>query len=168
MPLQPHVGLAGFPEFSGGFAVVVVAFKAACSRCSLLFSLCLHPSLTGLQGRATPSGCLAAIRCPTAVAALVRKLLLVVHASYNLPTRAQQHLLQSQHYITTTGLSRACESHGQERATGSTAELLFSKSLSVTLHIFSSWWNLGALSLTSIIHLKFSVLSYKKLRRGFF
>lgn len=88
--------------------VIVVAFKAACSHCSLRSSPCLHPSCTGLQGRATRSGCLAAIPCLTGVAAFVRKLPLVVHASHNLPARTQQHLLQSQYYVTTIGLCRAC------------------------------------------------------------
>lgn len=92
----------------GGVVVVVVAFKAACSHCSLRSGPCLHPSCTGLQGRATRSGCLAAIPCLIGVAAFVRKLPLAVHASHNLPARTQQHLLQSQYYVTTIGLSRAC------------------------------------------------------------
>lgn len=53
------------------------------------------------------SGRLAAIPRLAGVAAFVRKLPLVVHASYNLPSQTRQHLLQSQYYITTIGLHRA-------------------------------------------------------------
>lgn len=59
------------------------------------------------RGEEPESGCLAAIPCLTGMAAVVRKLPLVVHASYNLPARTRQHLLRSQYYITAIGLRRA-------------------------------------------------------------